>query len=743
MATQDITFADKSTGGILLATDVNSIKSVVNNNSSELSTLQTTVANIDTSGISTNATAIGTLQTNVGTLDTELDDLATTVQSNSAINWNYDDADVSSFLNGSLNNHIIPAANATYDIGSAEKKIRHLYLSDNSIYMGDDNTPIRLNSDKKLVVNDVVVGGAPLVSTVENLPIASADGTMALVTDGLQDNPVLSYFHKGKWFRSTDNSEITNQTVDIFLIAGQSNAHGWADVANGLSTDQATQDGIFYTSWHNSTSNASDTQYYSDWATSLVAGDTRGDNNSPTLGGSSSFGPELGFVSRGNAINISNNKPIGIIKYAVGASALTDDPNDETGGPSDWDLTATGYRRGDALRGFKLAVDDAIAKLTSAGYSYRLAGMVWWQQMAPTVTDTTNLMTHIRDWLDTQGYLDMQASQFPIVITKNGHGTDLTPVADVDAYIGIVDAATYGHTGSQNHVGASADGSSDTTGTGTNDMFEIGEAYADQMQLAIAGNTNSSWSPESITTRLWLDMDDETTIASSGGIVTQIDDKSGNNYDFVPSTGSNATITAISSGQNGKNILRFDGNSDATSYRSVEFSSTAVHKWYFITKVTASDAQDALFTFSKASPTLQIILFNMSGVDTFSGDWYFRYGTDNGPHLTGNSSNLLDQWVMLSIELDTTNTRASAFLNTVAYNTNVSQPGLATMGTANVRINDNNNTGNQIADSDWGEIVCVEDVTQTNSDKIEGYLAHKWGLTADLPSAHPYKSVAP
>ena len=34
--------------------------------------------------------------------------------------------------------HILPAANATYDIGSAEKKVRHLFLSDNSIWLGED-----------------------------------------------------------------------------------------------------------------------------------------------------------------------------------------------------------------------------------------------------------------------------------------------------------------------------------------------------------------------------------------------------------------------------------------------------------------------------------------------------------------------------------------------------------------------------------------------------------------------------
>lgn len=35
------------------------------------------------------------------------------------------------------NGHIIPASNATYDIGSAEKKVRHFYLSDTTMYFGE------------------------------------------------------------------------------------------------------------------------------------------------------------------------------------------------------------------------------------------------------------------------------------------------------------------------------------------------------------------------------------------------------------------------------------------------------------------------------------------------------------------------------------------------------------------------------------------------------------------------------
>ena len=94
---------------------------------------------------------------------------------------------------------------------------------------------------------------------------------------------------------------------------------------------------------------------------------------------------------------------------------------------------------------------------------------------------------------------------------------------------------------------------------------------------------------------------------------------------------------------------------------------------------------------------------------------------------------------MLSAEFDIPNGQASLALNATEYNTNVAQSGLSTMGAMSVKLNDYQNN----ADSDWGEAIFVEDATQTNSEKIEGYLAHKWGLTSDLPSSHPYKTTAP
>ena len=39
-----------------------------------------------------------------------------------------------------ISGHILPSANAQFDLGNAEYKIRHLFLSDNSLRFGKDGT---------------------------------------------------------------------------------------------------------------------------------------------------------------------------------------------------------------------------------------------------------------------------------------------------------------------------------------------------------------------------------------------------------------------------------------------------------------------------------------------------------------------------------------------------------------------------------------------------------------------------
>ena len=63
----------------------------------------------------------------------------------------------SSDMGGTMTSHIIPDTNAAYDLGNAEYKIRHLFLSDNSMYIGD--TWIKAEGDQiktpNLLVGDI------------------------------------------------------------------------------------------------------------------------------------------------------------------------------------------------------------------------------------------------------------------------------------------------------------------------------------------------------------------------------------------------------------------------------------------------------------------------------------------------------------------------------------------------------------------------------------------------------------
>ena len=61
-----------------------------------------------------------------------------------------------SYNNISIDTHIIPDTNAAYDLGSAEYKIRHLYLSDNSLTMG--NTTL----SEQNIIKSVELGDEPV-----------------------------------------------------------------------------------------------------------------------------------------------------------------------------------------------------------------------------------------------------------------------------------------------------------------------------------------------------------------------------------------------------------------------------------------------------------------------------------------------------------------------------------------------------------------------------------------------------
>ena len=132
----------------------------------------------------------------------------------------------------------------------------------------------------------------------------------------------------------------------------------------------------------------------------------------------------------------------------------------------------------------------------------------------------------------------------------------------------------------------------------------------------------------------------------------------------------------------------------------------------------------------------QQLLLGLSG-SSFLGQWYLTGGGVMPKHSTADISN---EWHIMAIEWDETETQNVARL-WLDGNVSVASQNINSVmaGSRIMKMNKYQGVGN----CDWGEIIFLENPTQLESDKVEGYLAHKWGLISNLPGDHPYKSSIP
>lgn len=283
--------------------------------------------------------------------------------------------------------------------------------------------------------------------------------------------------------------------------------------------------------------------------------------------------------------------------------------------------------------------------------------------------------------------------------------------------------------------------------------------------LAFVGSLQPAalWTPAAITTALWLDAADASTVTTVSGNVSQWNDKSGNGRDAAQSTAGNRPAYQ-SAAQNGLNAVRFTAASQ--HFLTAGTNST----WNFLHNGTAS----SMFIVSKvqstgSNPDALHSLFdtaNLASANTGLSVFY----DDRASVLRNN---------MLVVNIVRGVTGASAAL---ALNADIITPGLYTIyslyldsdnATAGNRILNRLNGGAEFGGNietaapstsnsisalnigrsgsaafyltgDMCEILILNTQPDTpNRQRIEGYLAHKWGLTGNLPSDHPYKSAAP
>ena len=214
---------------------------------------------------------------------------------------------------------------------------------------------------------------------------------------------------------------------------------------------------------------------------------------------------------------------------------------------------------------------------------------------------------------------------------------------------------------------------------------------------------------------LWLDASDSASITHSSNAVSQWNDKSGNGYDATapsgaePATGS-ATI-------NGKNVLTWSLG------KKMNKSTPSGANWqdvYVVGQWTGGS------TFNNVPGIFGGTTSNNSdngvvgGNNSGAGLWFSNW-TDNF-YLNGTSNN----------GTNVVGAMSSPFLISFSKNSAVSITGYQVGA-------DRTNSGREWK-GHFGEVIAFgTKLPDSTRQQVEGYLAHKWGLTASLPNSHPYK----
>ena len=131
-----------------------------------------------------------------------------------------------------MSNHIIPSSNAAFDLGNAEYKIRHLFLSDNSLWIGDNyklgidgqklairkrdiHVVPKIFKDKSISMNDIkeLVGKDNVADSELNLQDFVKAAINSPAIDHNQEDISINTLFK---FDETNSVDKTFEDVDIF-----------------------------------------------------------------------------------------------------------------------------------------------------------------------------------------------------------------------------------------------------------------------------------------------------------------------------------------------------------------------------------------------------------------------------------------------------------------------------------------------------------------------------------------------
>ena len=269
--------------------------------------------------------------------------------------------------------------------------------------------------------------------------------------------------------------------------------------------------------------------------------------------------------------------------------------------------------------------------------------------------------------------------------------------------------------------------------------------------ITVGGN----WDPsDSVTTSFHIDAADTSSYSLSGSNVSSITDKAGNFSITV-----NGTPTRVSSALNSLNVWDFSGSSeDFTTSDEQNVTDGSGNHWaigVFLAD-TISDNQDSFYSFENntvSSGSKRDYAVSAGNSSAFNGELDLdglssnRISSTIGNLQAFDSAVTLDAFHIVGTIFNSTGNQISTRVDGADAFTPVNDYDRGINQKQDVRIM--RNRANERLDGRVAEFFVVGALPGTGGtditefQKAEGYLAHKWGLTGNLPSDHPFKNVSP
>ena len=249
------------------------------------------------------------------------------------------------------------------------------------------------------------------------------------------------------------------------------------------------------------------------------------------------------------------------------------------------------------------------------------------------------------------------------------------------------------------------------------------------------------WTPAALDSSLalWLDADDFSTITLNGSTVSQWSDKSGNGRHASQVNPQNQP-TYTASGLNGKSVLTFDGSDDWLEIPNSVASSGANVIFASCTPNHTTTSSSLIIGRAYNWGSWQLVSTNFGeGVRFGVG----RAGIDEAQASVIGLTNSTNK--ILTGVYDKTNIRLS--VNGGTFTSNAYTPDILyssyDAGSIGTFRDVFGNTASFYRGLMHEILVMHSGPSQDQIDRVQGYLAHKRGLIANLPIDHPFKFTPP